>query len=65
MQWPIVVASAFAIGRYVARLEVRIAGAEKNIKDLVDRHLPHVHSALMDIKEGLAVVRGAVTGRRN
>lgn len=57
LQWPIVVGVAFALGRYVGRLQQRVTKAEKNLTDLVERHLPHVHNAL-------AAIHGALTGRR-
>lgn len=57
LQWPVVVTAAFALGCYVTSLRMRVLSAEKNIKDLVERHLPHVHNAL-------AAIQGALSGRR-
>lgn len=56
MQWPLLVA-AFVLGRYVKTLEVRVSNAERNLKDLIERHLPHVHRALAEIKGKLETVQ--------
>lgn len=61
LQWPFIVLAAFALGRYVSKLETRVLQAEKNIKDLIERHLPHIHAALSDIKESLAQLIGRVS----
>lgn len=60
LQWPVIVLAAFALGRYVCKLELRAIKAEKNLSDVVERHLPHVHSALSAVKESLAEITGMV-----
>lgn len=64
LQWPFIVACAFALGRYVKTLEHRVLGAEKNVKDLIERHMPHIHKALGQIQTTLEVVKASVQGRR-
>lgn len=64
LQWPVVVISAFVLGRYVSRLETRVLMAERSVKDLVTRHMPHIHTALGEIKSSLDVLTGIITGRR-
>ncbi len=49
LTWPVVVACAFWAGRYVQQLEARVQMAERNMKHLVERHLPAVHKALGEI----------------
>lgn len=50
MQWPVIVLAAFALGKSVSKLEGRVLKAEKNVADLVERHMPHIHAALLEIK---------------
>lgn len=57
LQWPVIVVAAFWLGRFVKGLEARVATAEKNVKDLIERHLPHVHRALAEIKGKLETVQ--------
>lgn len=57
MQWPVIVLAAFWLGRYVQKLEIRVAKAESSIKALVDRHMPAIHQALAEI-------RGLLMGQR-
>lgn len=57
MQWPVVVFSAFGLGCAYANIKHRLSKAEKQLNDLTERHLPHVHNAL-------AAILGAVMGRR-
>jgi hypothetical protein len=64
LQWPFIVISAFVLGRYVTKLETRVLQAERNITALIERHLPHIHAALGEVKESLAAIQGALTGRR-
>lgn len=55
--WPIVVGSAFWLGRYVKSMEMRVEKAETRIESLVERHMPAIHRALAEI-------RGLLVGRR-
>ncbi|MGA9042308.1 MAG: hypothetical protein WB421_17375 [Terriglobales bacterium] len=50
LQWPVVVVAAFALGRYVQKLEMRVAKAETHITALVERHMPAIHRALAEIR---------------
>jgi len=59
LQWPFIVIAAFALGRYVSKLETRVLQAE--LKALVERHLPHIHTALSDIKERLEAIKGMLS----
>lgn len=63
LQWPGVTISAFALGRYMHKLEARAAKAEKNLSDLMTRHLPHIHTALSEISIKLESIQTAVFGR--
>ena len=62
LQWPVVAACSFFLGRYVSRLEMRVVKAEKNVQDIVERHFPHIHQALAEIKTALATIQGAILG---
>lgn len=57
LQWPVIVVAAFWLGRYVQRLEVRVLSAEGHVKALIERHLPHVHRALAEIKGRLETIQ--------
>jgi hypothetical protein len=59
------VLAAFWLGKTMSKLEVRVLQAEKNMKDMIERHLPHIHKALGEIKETLASIQGMLTGRRD
>jgi hypothetical protein len=61
LKWPALVYSAFWLGRRVERLEHRILSAEANIKTLIDRHLPHVHKALADLRGKLETIQALIT----
>jgi hypothetical protein len=61
IQWPVIVYSAFWLGRRVERLETRIISAETHIKSLIERHLPHVHRALADLKGKLDTIQALVS----
>jgi len=50
LQWPVIVFAAFWLGRYVQRLEMRVAKAETRIEALVERHMPAIHRALAEIR---------------
>ena len=50
MQWPVVVAASFWIGRYVHDLETRLEKAETNVTALIERHMPAIHKALAEIR---------------
>ncbi len=50
LSWPVVVAAAFWLGRYVKQLEIRLARAETNLTALIERHMPAIHRALAEIK---------------
>jgi len=50
LQWPVVVFAAFMLGRSMTKLEARGLKAEKNVSDLIERHMPHIHNALAEIK---------------
>jgi len=50
LQWPVVVIAAFALGRSMSKLESRVLKAEKSLSDLMERHLPHIHNALAEIR---------------
>lgn len=56
LQWPVIVVAAFWLGRYVHGLEVRVQNAERNVRDLIERHLPHVHRALAAVNGKLETV---------
>jgi hypothetical protein len=56
MQWPVVVLAAFYLGRTITKLEGRVLKAEKNMSDLIERHMPHIHKALDEIKTKLEVI---------
>lgn len=64
LQWPVIVLAAFWLGKTMSKLEVRVLQAEKNMKDMIERHLPHIHKALAELKEGVMEIRGLLTGRR-
>ncbi|HZP06762.1 MAG TPA: hypothetical protein VFB43_17820 [Terracidiphilus sp.] len=57
MGWPVVTLAAFWLGRYVQKLEMRVAKAESRIELLVDRLMPAVFKALAEI-------RGLLLGRQ-
>ena len=61
LQWPVIVIAAFWLGRYVKGLESRVLSAESNVKALIERHLPHVHRALADIKGKLETLQALLT----
>ena len=63
LQWPVIVVAAFWLGRGMSKLENRVLKAEKNMQDIIERHLPHIHQALADLKTGLEVVKSAVLNR--
>ena len=50
LQWPVVVAASFWLGRYVHDLECRLSKAESNLTALIDRHMPAIHRALAEIR---------------
>jgi hypothetical protein len=50
LQWPAICIFIFWLGSYVERLKTRVTSAEVNLKALIERHLPHVHRALAEIK---------------
>ncbi len=50
MQWPVIVIASFWLGRYVQKLEMRVAKAESSITAIVERHLPQIHRALAEIR---------------
>ncbi len=50
LAWPLVVVAAFWLGRYVQKLEMRVAKAETNITMLIERHMPAIHKALAEIR---------------
>lgn len=50
LQWPVIVFAAFWLGRGMTKLEIRVVKAEKIMSDLMDRHLPHIHNALAEIR---------------
>lgn len=50
LQWPVIVLAAFWLGRYVQKLEMRVAKAESRIEVLVERHMPAIHRALAEIR---------------
>lgn len=50
LQWPVIVIGAFWLGRYVQKLEMRVAKAESYIQLLVERHMPAVHRMLAEIR---------------
>ena len=50
LQWPAIAIAAFWLGRYVQKLETRVINAEGHLKALIERHLPHVHRALAELK---------------
>jgi hypothetical protein len=56
LQWPVVVLAAFFLGRTMTKLEGRVLKAEKNVQDLIERHMPHIHQALTEIKNKLDVL---------
>lgn len=64
LQWPVIVMAAFALGRYVKALEHRVLNAEKNVKDLIERHMPHIHKALGEIAAAVETIKALVQGRR-
>jgi hypothetical protein len=57
LQWPFVAVAAFALGRAITKLEGRVLKAEKSVSDLVSRHMPHIHNALLEIKTMLQARR--------
>lgn len=60
LQWPVIVVASYALGRYVNKLEVRVFQAEKNVKDLIERHMPAVHHALQEVQSTLEVIKAYV-----
>lgn len=50
LQWPVIVVAAFWLGRVISKLEGRVIVAEKNVSDLVERHMPHLYNALAEIR---------------
>jgi hypothetical protein len=56
LQWPVVVLAAFFLGRTMTKLEARVLSAEKNVKDIIERHMPHIHNALTEIKSRLDII---------
>lgn len=64
LQWPFIVLAAFALGRYVSKLETRVLLAEKNLKDLMERHLPHIHNALTQLNQGIEVIKTMLLSRK-
>jgi len=61
LQWPVTVFAAFALGRYVKGLETRLMASERNLKDLIERHLPYVHRALAEVKGKLDTISALLT----
>lgn len=57
LPWSAVVVFAFWAGRYMQRLETRLERAEASVHSLLERHMPHIHNALAEI-------RGLLQGRR-
>lgn len=57
LSWPVVVFTAYGLGRYTAKVEARVIKVEKSISDLVSRHMPHIHNALLEIKTMLQARR--------
>jgi hypothetical protein len=64
LQWPVIVVAAFFAGRYISSPEDRLDHAEKNIKDLIERHMPHIHNALGDVKTKLDVITAMLVSKR-
>ncbi len=58
LQWPVIVAAAFWLGRYVQRLETRLSKAESNLSALIERHMPAIHRALAEIRGMLSGMAG-------
>jgi hypothetical protein len=56
LQWPVVVIAAFALGHAMSKLENRVLKAEKNVQDLIERHMPSIHRALTDVRSKLDVL---------
>jgi hypothetical protein len=50
LQWPVVAVGAFVLGRAITKLEARVLKSEKSVSDIVTRHMPHIHAALLEIK---------------
>ena len=50
LQWPVIVIAAFWLGRYVQKLEMRVAKAEQNLSMLMERHVPAIHRMLAEIR---------------
>lgn len=61
LQWPFIAIAAFWLGRSMSRLETRVLAAEKNVQDLITRHMPHIHEALSEIKAKLEVILARLT----
>ena len=61
LQWPVIVISAFFAGRYVKGLETRVLNAERRLKDVIERHLPHVHRALAEINGKINTITALLT----
>jgi hypothetical protein len=64
MGWPAVCLGAFMLGRYVKHLEHRLTKSEErleklaeDIRTMMERHLPAIHT-------GLAHIRGLLMGGR-
>jgi hypothetical protein len=57
LQWPVIVGMAFWCGFYVSTLRDRVVKAEKNVSDLITRHMPHLHSALHAMKGQLDTIQ--------
>jgi hypothetical protein len=63
LQWPFIALAAFWMGRSMSRLEARVLKAEKNVQDLIGRHMPHIHKALGDIAGTLEVMKAMLWKR--
>lgn len=50
LQWPVITAAAFWLGRYVQKIETRVERAESRISALTERHMPAIHRALAEIR---------------
>lgn len=61
LQWPVIVIAAFWLGKQMAKLEVRVLKAEKGITDLIERHLPHVHTAIARVEAALQTIQALVS----
>lgn len=50
LAWPIIVGSAYWLGRYVQKAEMRAVKAEQYLNVLVERHMPAIHRALAELR---------------